>query len=132
MLCIAFDNVKFCVHSLFFFLFFELIVYKHGKMGWSGSGRVNRVMGQTGHGLKWVILSRLKTGSSQSGCGLGWIDPYFSHEFFKKFFYKENNMYLSFRKLCNKLLDVKCIILNSPLILRMNSVKLINTYSIIL
>ena len=48
------------------------------------------------------------------------------------FFYKENNMYLSFGKLCNKLLDVKCIILNSPLILRMNSVKLINTYLIIL
>ena len=41
-------------------------------------------------------------------------------------------MYLSFGKLCNKLLDVKCIILNSPLISRMNSVKLINTYSIIL
>ena len=41
-------------------------------------------------------------------------------------------MYLPFGKLCNKLLDVKYIILNSPLILRMNSVKLINTYSIIL
>ena len=41
-------------------------------------------------------------------------------------------MYLSFRKLCNKLLDVKCIILNSPLISRINSVKLINTYSTIL
>ena len=41
-------------------------------------------------------------------------------------------MYLPFEKLCNKLFDVKCIILNSPLILRMNSVKLINTYSIIL
>ena len=41
-------------------------------------------------------------------------------------------MYLSFGKLCNKLLDVKCIILNSSLILKMNSVKLINTYSIIL
>ena len=41
-------------------------------------------------------------------------------------------MYLPFGKLYNKLLDVKCIILNSPLISRMNSVKLINTYSIIL
>ena len=41
-------------------------------------------------------------------------------------------MYLPFGKLCNKLLDVKCIILNSPLISRMNSFKLINTYSIIL
>ena len=73
MLCIAFDNVKFCLHSLFFFLFLELIVYKHGKMGWSGSGRVNRVMGQTGHGLKRVILSGLKTGSGQSSCGSGQI-----------------------------------------------------------
>ena len=41
-------------------------------------------------------------------------------------------MYLPFGKSCNKLLDIKCITLNSPLILRMNSVKLINTYSIIL
>ena len=41
-------------------------------------------------------------------------------------------MYLLFEKLCNKLLDVKCIILNSLLISRINSVKLINTYSIIL
>ena len=41
-------------------------------------------------------------------------------------------MYLPFGKLCNKLLNVKCIILNSPLISRMNSVKLINIYSIIL
>ena len=47
---------------------------------------------------------------------LGWIDLYFSHEFF---FYKEN-MYLSFGKSCNKLLDVKYITLNSPLISRMN------------
>ena len=48
------------------------------------------------------------------------------------YIYKENNMYLPFEKLCNKLLDVKYIILNSPLISRMNSVKLINIYSIIL
>ena len=41
-------------------------------------------------------------------------------------------MYLSFEKSYNKLLDVKCITLNSPLISRINSVKLINTYSIIL
>ena len=47
-------------------------------------------------------------------------------------FYKENNMYLTFGKLCNKLLYVKCIILNSLFISRMNLVKLINTYSIIL
>ena len=41
-------------------------------------------------------------------------------------------MYLSFGKSCSKLLDVKCITLNSLLISKMNSVKLINTYSIIL
>ena len=41
-------------------------------------------------------------------------------------------MYLSFGKLCNKLFDVKSIILNSPLISIMNLVKFINTYSIIL
>ena len=41
-------------------------------------------------------------------------------------------MYLSFGKSCSKLLDVKCITLNSLLISRINSVKLINTYSIIL
>ena len=64
-----------------------------------------------------------------SWVGLGQVDPYFSHEIF---FYKENYMYLPFEKLCNILLDVKCIILNSQHISRMNSVKLINTYSIIL
>ena len=41
-------------------------------------------------------------------------------------------MYLSFGKSCNKLLDIKCITLNSPLISSMNLVKLINTYSVIL
>ena len=76
----------------------------------------------------------LKMGSDQSSCKLGQIDPYFSHEYFFliSYFYKENNMYLSFKILCNKLLNIKYIILNSPLILRINSVKLINTYSIIL
>ena len=88
---------------------------------------VKRVVGK-----KRVILRGLKTGSSQSGCGSGQVDLYFSHEFFFFNFYEENNMYLPFEKLCNKLLDVKCIILNSPLISRMNSVKLINIYSIIL
>ena len=73
-------------------------------------------------------FKRLKTGSGQSGCGLGW--PVFIIWFF--FNYKENNMYLSFGKLCNKLLDVKCITLNSPLILKMNLVKLINISLIIL
>ena len=57
----------------------------------------------------------------------GWVDLYFSHEFFFLSF-NEKNMYLPFGKLCNKLLDVKCIILNSLLVSRMNSVKFINTY----
>ena len=81
-------------------------------------------------GQKQVILSGLKMVSNQSGCKSGRVRSYFSHEFF--FIYKENNMFLSFGKSCNKLLDVKCITLNSPIISRMNSVKLINTYSIIL
>ena len=38
---------------------------------------------------------------------------------------------MPFGKSCNKLLDVNCITLNSPFISRMNSVKIINNYSII-
>ena len=41
-------------------------------------------------------------------------------------------MYLLFVKSCNKLLDIKCITLNLPVISKMNSVKLIKTYSIII
>ena len=89
------------------------------------SSQVNWVVGK-----KLVILSGLKTSSSQSGCRSGRVDLYFLHDFF--FFNKENNMYLPFEKLCNKSLNVKCITLNSSFISRMNSVKLINTYSIIL
>ena len=47
----------------------------------------------------------VELGSSELGCGLGWVDPYFSLDFF--IIFKENNMYLSFEKSCNKLLDVK-------------------------
>ena len=88
---------------------------KHAGRGW---GRVNRVVGQTGHGSKRVILSRLKTGSGQSGCESGRVGlaRIFHMNFFIFYFYKENNMYLPFGKLCNKLLDVKCIILNSPFV----------------
>ena len=70
--------------------------------------------------------------SSQLGCWSGQVrlTRIFHMIFF--FFNKEDNMYFPFGKLCNKLLDVKCINLNLPLISRMNSVKLINTYSIIL
>ena len=93
------------------------------------TGRVEFGLSQMGCGSKRVILSALKMGSGQSGCGSGRVNPYFSHNFF---IYKENSMYLLFEKPCNKLLDVKYITLNSPLISRMNSVKLINTYSIIL
>ena len=104
---------------------------RHGKTG--EAGWVNWVKGQMGYGSKWVILSGLKMGSGQSGCRSSQVE--LTHIFHMNFFYffnKENNMYLPFRKLCNKLLNVKCITLNSPLISRMNSVILINTYSIIL
>ena len=83
-------------------------------------------------------FKRVKNGFGSIGLrvGLGWVDPYFSHEIFLFYlfiyFYFKENMYLSFEKSCNKLLDVKCITLNLPLISRMNSVKIINTYSIIL
>ena len=66
-------------------------------------------------------------GSGQSGCGSGGLIRIFHIIFFLK-----NNMYLPFGKSCNKLLDVKCVTLNSPLISTMNSVKLISTYSIVL
>ena len=73
----------------------------------------------------------------QLGC------PYFSHEKKKKKKEKKqtnktenkkkkNKMYLSFGKSCSKLLDIKYITLNSPLISRMSLVKQINTCSIIL
>ena len=82
-------------------------------------------------GQKQVILSGLKMGSNQSGCRSGRVGS--SHIFRMNFFlYKENNMFLSFGKSYNKLLDIKCITLNSLLKSRMNLVKLINTYSIIL
>ena len=114
---------------------FLAIKVRHGKTGrscrvWIGSIglRVKRVTCQ-----KLVILSGLKMSSSQLVAGQVKLTHIFHMNFlFFLFFYKENNMYLPFGKLCNKLLDVKCIILNSPLILRMNSVKFINTYSILL
>ena len=88
------------------------------------AGRVGFGLGQLGCGSK--TGHGLKTGSGQVG-----LTRIFPMNFIF-YFYKENNMYLPFGKLCNKLLDVKCIIFNSLLISRMNSVKLINTYSIIL
>ena len=59
----------------------------------------------------------------------GWVG--LTHIFSLEFFFKENNMYLPFGKSCNKLLDVKYIILNSPLISRMNLVKLIITVEVL-
>ena len=80
---------------------------RHGKTSKAGRVQVESIELQVKQvaDQKMVILIELKTSSSQLGCGSGWIDPYFSHDFF--FFFKENNMYLSFEKSCNKLLDVK-------------------------
>ena len=50
----------------------------------SGPDQVNWVAGQTGFGSKRVILSELKTGLGQSGCGSGRVEPYFSHDLKKK------------------------------------------------
>ena len=103
------------------------------RVGWVGFGLDQLGCGSNGLRVKKSHFKWVKNGFGSIGLqvGLGRFDPYFSHEFFK-FFYKENNMYFPFGKLCNKLLDVRCITLNSPLISRMNSIKLINTYSIIL
>ena len=86
--------------------------------------------GQSGCGSNTGYFKRIKNGFGSIGLrvGLGW--PVIFHMIF--FFFKEKIMYLLFGKSCNKLLDVECITLNSPLISRMNSVKLINTYLIIL
>ena len=107
-----------------------IIMNRHGKMGTSGRVGLGWVTSQMGCRSKRIILSGLKTGSGQSGCGSDQVE--LTRIFHINFFFTKKNMYLPFGKLCNKLLDVKCITLNSPLISRMNSVKLINTYSIIL
>ena len=49
---------------------------ENGRVGLSSS-QVNRVVGK-----KWVILSRLKTGSSQSGCESGRLTCIFHMNFF--------------------------------------------------
>ena len=132
--------------STFFGPYLFLCLNKQGtpptKLWMSQSGRHGKTCGSglrsgqssCGSNESRVILSGLKTGSGQSGCGSGRVGlaHIFHMNFFIFYFYKENNMYLPFGKLCNKLLDVKCIILNSPLISIINLVKLINTYSIIL
>ena len=110
---------------------------RDGFMIWQnerlGSGRVNRIVGQIDYRSKIGHFKRVEIGfgSIVLQIGSGW-PIFFTWIFFFLNFYKENNIYLSFGKLGNKLFDVKYIILNSPVILRMNSVKLINSYSIIL
>ena len=85
--------------------------------------------GQTDCRLKTGYFKRVK---NEFGLWVRSGQVGLTHIFHMIFLYKENNIYLPFRKSCNKLFDVKWITLNSPLISRMNSVKLINTYSIIL
>ena len=104
----------------------NFLLNRHGKTG--GSGRVKWV---TGH-FKWVKNRFGSTGLQVRSGWVGLTRIFHMNLFFIFYFYKGNNMYLPFGKLCNKLLDIKCITLSSPLISRMNSVKLINTFSIIL
>ena len=75
---------------------------RHGKS--VGSGRLIGLRVKTGH------FKQVKKGSGQLGCGSGRVE--LTH--------KENNIYLLFGKSCNKLLDAKCITLNSPFISQMN------------
>ena len=91
---------------------------------WVGSGQVVSI----GLRVKMGHFKHIKNGSSQSDFRLGRIDLYFC----MKLFLKENNIFLLFGKSHSKLLDIKCIILNLPLISRMNSAKQINTCLIIL
>ena len=70
--------------------------------------------GQLGCGSNglWVKMNHFKQdkkGFESIRLRVESVDSYFSHEFYKKNKNKENNMYLSFGKLSNKLLDVKCI-----------------------
>ena len=70
-------------------------------------------MGQS-RSKKCVILSRLEMGqvNQVADSRLGQVNSYFPHEYF----FKVNNIYFPFENSISKLLDVKCITLNSPLI----------------
>ena len=68
-------------------------------------------------------LIRLET------CQVNQIASVFFHMNFFQFLFL---MYLPFGKLCKKLLDVKCITLNSSLISRSSLAQQINTYLIII
>ena len=80
------------IHMIDLIGWVKLDMAKQAGWVWLGLGRINRVVG-------WVGLTRI---------------------FHMNFFFNKKNMYLPFKKSCNKLFDVKCIILNSPLISRMN------------
>ena len=88
---------KLCL--LLYSLFHLRVPGRHGKMGGSNQVRVKLI----GLQVKRVILSGLKQVRVNRD-RLGQVDPYFSQDFF---FFKENDMYLPFGKLSNKLLDVK-------------------------
>ena len=79
---------------------------------------------------KKCYIKQVRNGSGQLGAGsrLGCVNLYFPHEYF----FKVNNIYLPFEKSISKLLDVKCITLNSPLITKMSSAKQITIFLIIL
>ena len=90
--------------------------------GWIGSSQsscgLKELRVKTGH-FKWFKKEFRSIGL---WVGSGWL-VFFTWIYL--FFYKESNMYLLFEKSCNKLLNVKCITLNSPLISRMNSINLL-------
>ena len=72
------ENVKPLPNFLFFYNCnkIQYWTWQNGQVGSRSIGlQIKRVVGK-----KRVILSRLKMGSGQSGCGLG--RPIFSHEFF--------------------------------------------------
>ena len=77
----------------------------------SGSGWVNQVASQTGCASKTGHFKQVKKGSSQSCCRSGRVR--FTRIFHIDF--KKESMYLPFKKSHNKLLDLKCITLNSTL-----------------
>ena len=64
---------------------------------------------KTGLGKKMSHYNQVRNWS-------GWVELYFSHEFF--YLLKKKNMYLSLGMSCSKLLCVKYITLNSPSISR--------------
>ena len=87
------------------------------------------VLEKLGH-FKWVRNKSGQSGywSSHVNKVVGQVDSNFTWNFFDK----EKEMYLLFGKSYSKLLDIKYITLNSPLISRIISAKQINTCSIIL